>query len=208
MGGAKSVAYCSWNQVSFADSKAPHVLTPLNSYRGNIFGFPNAAGLDQRYLNVGLLDQRLALEFVRSNIAAFGGDLARITLWGQSAGALSVDYYNFAYPEDPIVSGLIMDSGTALYPSVTLDPTHSNFTFVAAQLGCKDLSPTAELACMRNVSSIAIETLIQAYEDNGTQPVLSFNPIIDYRTKFSNYTARYLARNFTMLVCLFLLIFD
>ena len=157
---------------------------------------------------MGFLDQRLALEFVRSNIAAFGGDLARITLWGQSAGALSVDYYNFAYPEDPIVSGLIMDSGTALYPSVTLDPSHSNFTFVAAQLGCKDLSPTAELACMRNISSIAIETLIQDYVDNGTQPVLSFNPITDNRTKFSNYTARYLARNFTMLVCLFLLILD
>ena len=29
MGGAKLVAYCSWNKVSFADSNAPHVLTPL-----------------------------------------------------------------------------------------------------------------------------------------------------------------------------------
>ena len=127
---------------------------------------------------------------------------------GAVRGRPAVDYYNLAYPEDPIVSGLITDWGTALYPSVTLDPTHSNFTFVAAQLDCKDLSPTAELACMRNVSSIAIETLIQAYGDNGTQPVLSFNPITDNRTKFSNYTAGYLARKFTMLVCLFLLRLD
>ena len=42
------------------------------SYRLNIFGFPNAAGLDDQ--NLGVLDQRMALEWVRDNIEAFGGD--------------------------------------------------------------------------------------------------------------------------------------
>ena len=42
------------------------------SYRVNIFGFPNAAGLDDQ--NLGILDQRAALEWVRDNIEAFGGD--------------------------------------------------------------------------------------------------------------------------------------
>ena len=50
-------------------SAIPHsVLTDL-SYRLNIFGFPGAPGIQQ---NVGLLDQRIALEWVRDNIAAFG----------------------------------------------------------------------------------------------------------------------------------------
>jgi carboxylesterase type B len=43
------------------------------SYRVNIFGFPGAPGLADQ--NLGLLDQRLAVEWVRDNIAAFGGQI-------------------------------------------------------------------------------------------------------------------------------------
>lgn len=54
-----------------------HIVVAMQ-YRVNIFGFPNAAGLDDDKQNLGLLDQRLAVEWVRDNIAAFGGDVSRI----------------------------------------------------------------------------------------------------------------------------------
>ncbi|KAG2501518.1 hypothetical protein HYH03_000025 [Edaphochlamys debaryana] len=74
-----------------ADSDVIHVT--LN-YRLGVLGFlalpelrDEAAGGTTG--NWGLLDQRLALQWVRDNIAAFGGDPARVTLTGQSAGAMS-----------------------------------------------------------------------------------------------------------------------
>jgi hypothetical protein len=52
------------------------------SYRLNIFGFPGVPGDISVAQNAGLLDQRMALEWVRDNIAAFGGDPKRIVMFG------------------------------------------------------------------------------------------------------------------------------
>jgi len=51
------------------------------NYRVNIWGFPRAPFLPDQ--NLGLLDQRLGLEWIRDNIEAFGGDPKRITIFGQ-----------------------------------------------------------------------------------------------------------------------------
>ncbi|KAI4154055.1 MAG: hypothetical protein LQ340_001929 [Diploschistes diacapsis] len=166
-----------------------HIVVSFN-YRLNIFGFPNAAGLKEQ--NLGTLDQRMAVEWLLQNIQHFGGDPSRMTLWGQSAGAGSVDFYNYAYYSDPIVNGLIMDSGTAFLTSLSSDLGHSNFSFVASKVGCPGLStePQAQLSCMRKVPASAIEAFVQQYQDNGTSPGISFVPISDNQTIFSNYTNR------------------
>ncbi len=63
------------------------VVTVTVSYR---LGFDGFGWIDQAPANRGILDQIAALEWVRENIAAFGGDPGRVTIAGQSAGAGSV----------------------------------------------------------------------------------------------------------------------
>ncbi|PMD53596.1 alpha/beta-hydrolase [Hyaloscypha bicolor E] len=170
-----------------------HIVVTIN-YRLNIMGFPDAAGLEIQ--NIGLLDQRMALEWVRDNIAAFRGNPSRIMLWGQSAGADSVDFQNFAFPNDPIASSFYMSSGNAYQPIVVSDSGHKNFSFVATHFGCAGLDSSQELDCMRTVPSDDLQNFVGQYMDNFTlvDPTLAplrFNPTADEVLVFSNYTERY-----------------
>ena len=67
-------------------------------YRLGAFGYLASSDVKEHgELNVGLLDQRFALEWVREHIAKFGGDPTRVTVGGESSGAGSVMYLSMAY---------------------------------------------------------------------------------------------------------------
>lgn len=145
------------------------------------------------------------LEWVRENIAAFGGDPSRITTWGQSAGAASVDILNFAYLDDPIASSFIASSGTASLigkAGLDQDPECTNFTYVASHFDCGNLKASEELACMRKVPAAQIEAFINHYVN--TEPkLLLFFPQFDERIVFSNYTDRYVQGKYTKVPAIF-----
>lgn len=149
------------------------------------------------------MDQRFAMEWIAANIAQFGGDPERMVIWGQSAGSTAVDMYNFAYPEDPIATGLIMDSGTA-HLDILINREvgdYSSFSVVAAGLGCgNQTSAAAELACMRAVDAEEIEGFVASYEDGGYTPSINFVPLLDGKLVFENYTERAAAGNMSTLV--------
>jgi cholinesterase len=141
-----------------------------------------------------------SVEWVRDNIKVFGGDPGKITIWGQSSGAEAVDMYNYAWYEDPIVTGLIMDSGTA-FIEAGLGPRYADFSYVASQVGCgNNSSAQEELSCMQKVDAMTLENVIADNYNTGSTPNLAFGPSSDEKIVFSNYTDRMLQGKFTKVV--------
>jgi carboxylesterase type B len=67
-------------------------------YRLGAFGYLASSDVrNQGQLNVGLLDQRYALQWVQEHIAKFGGDPTRVTVGGESSGAGSIMYLSMAH---------------------------------------------------------------------------------------------------------------
>lgn len=95
------------------DMGQPVVAVSIN-YRVGIWGFLQNFGLlVEGSSNAGLLDQRLGLQWVQENIAAFGGDPDQVVVWGESAGAQSIAYHMFSYDgrDDGLFRGAILESG-------------------------------------------------------------------------------------------------
>ena len=94
------------------------ILVTIN-YRVGVFGFfacPELTEEDEAHAcgNQGILDQIAALHWVKDNIAAFGGDPERITVFGQSAGAMSVQTLITSPLSRELMCGAIMQSGGGL----------------------------------------------------------------------------------------------
>jgi carboxylesterase type B len=71
--------------------------------------------------NGGLKDQNLALQWVRDNIAAFGGNSSDVTIFGESAGGASVGLHVVSPMSRNLFKGAIMQSGTALLSTQQAD---------------------------------------------------------------------------------------
>ena len=106
---------------NFPFSPNNSVLVTFN-YRLGAFGFLASDALRTRSLanstgNYGTQDQRLALEWVHANIQLFGGDPARVTLFGESSGATSVAYHMVS----PVIAERHNAFGAKLFNRVILE---------------------------------------------------------------------------------------
>jgi carboxylesterase type B len=154
-----------------------------------VFGFSGAPGVEA---NAALKDHRAAVEWVRDNIAAFGGDPSRIVIFGQSAGGASVDYWSFAWKKDPIVAGLIPMSGTSLsFLPNTPEYAQTLWYNVSQTVGCGGPSEDAAtvLSCVQSKDT---SVLLAAAAKVPALPTLAlaqatFHPTVDNVTVFSDY---------------------
>ena len=88
-------------------ARAGGVVVVSANYRLGPFGWLAGLGFGGNY---GVFDQVRALEWVQQNIAAFGGDPGRVTIFGQSAGAMSVNVHMTSPPSWPLFARAIAES--------------------------------------------------------------------------------------------------
>jgi para-nitrobenzyl esterase len=155
------------------------ILVSMN-YRLNIFGFfahPALAAESPQHAagNYGLMDQAAALQWVKHNIAAFGGDPSNITLFGESAGSFSVSAQMASPMAKDTLAHAIGESGAAFSRTGLNFPAAS----VAEQRGeafARDVLGKTSLADLR---AMPAEDVIKALEAQKPPSVVRFGPDVD-----------------------------
>ncbi|TGO19347.1 hypothetical protein BPAE_0344g00030 [Botrytis paeoniae] len=168
-------------------------------YRLLVFGFPGSPLLPST--NLAILDQRLALEWVKANIASFGGDPSRILMYGQSVGGLSIHYHAFAWPDDPIASSFMSISGTINDEPNSPELSKSYWDQLSVLVGCKSGVEDNVVSCMQEVPYQTILAAIKILPLTPTEflPRTQFVPTIDEKLVFSDYATRAEAGRFAKL---------
>ena len=117
--------------------------------------------------NAAIWDQLAALEWVRDNIGAFGGDPSRVTIAGESAGAMSVCIHLASRRSRGLFSAAVMESGTCDSDTffVPYEASVEWSTLFANSVGCDGDDSDAMLECLQ---SLPVEKLVQPSKVNTT----------------------------------------
>ncbi|CAE6458543.1 unnamed protein product [Rhizoctonia solani] len=150
-----SQGYEGWYMVQPSiPAGKPFIYVALN-YRTGLFGFPpGSASAKAGALNLGLKDQRLALEWVQQNIEYFGGDKTK------ASGAISTAYQSMYKGGDigGVFRGMIMQSGSPSSVNVPPadDPVQEQaYKFFVNAAGCSNAADTFE--CLRSAPTDVLQ---------------------------------------------------
>src|SRR5262245_10945883 len=159
------------------------VVVTIN-YRLNVFGFlahAALAGEDPGHPyagNQGLLDQRAALEWVRANIVAFGGNPKLVTIFGESAGSQDTCLQVASPGSKKLFRRAISESGGCTTRHPTAAQAAATAATFAMSAGCG--AAADQLACLRaQPASALLAILQQSAMPGGIVPNFDFGPVVD-----------------------------
>lgn len=152
-----------------------------HNYRLSALGFLGGTEVKEAGVgNLGLRDQRFAMQWVNQYISEFGGDPSKVTIWGESAGAYSVAahlIWNGGNTEG-LFRGAIMESGSPI-PLQDISEGQPYYDQLVEDTGCSGTADT--LDCLRDVpyetllTAVALSPSIFAYQSLD----LAWEPRID-----------------------------
>ena len=153
------------------------IVTLTVNYRLGIFGFFSHPELTKESPNkasgnYGLLDQTAALRWVQANIAKFGGDPARVTIAGESAGSIAVSAQMASPLAKNLIAGAIGESGGSINPTLAPVPlaegekTGAEFAQKIGAKSLKDLRAMTTFELYQKSSDVSLgvfKTTIDGY---------------------------------------------
>lgn len=150
------------------------IITITVNYRLNVFGFFAHPELSAEAPygasgNYGYLDQVAALRWVQANIAAFGGDSARVTIAGESAGSISVSAQMASPLAKTLIAGAIGSSGS-LMGALSAIPLAD-----AERLGV-EMATSIGMTSLAELRAMSAEKLLEVL---GARPPQQFTGVID-----------------------------
>ncbi|XP_071439111.1 esterase E4-like [Hetaerina americana] len=158
------------------------VLVTMN-YRLGALGFLST-GDEVVPGNNGLKDQVMALKWVKANIALFGGDPIRITIFGNSAGAASVHFHLLSPLSKGLFNRAISQSGSALNPWAFTNEAPKHTLHLAELLGCEEEGIHSQMVnCMRGHPAERIVMTTNRMKEWGTDMFNPFVPVAEGKRK-------------------------
>jgi carboxylesterase type B len=154
-------------------------------YRLNIFGFLYLDDEESAPGNMGLLDQQLALKWIHANIERFGGDNSKITIFGESAGAASVNFHLLSPLSWPLFNNGILESGTSLAPWAVIENKTlalERNTNVVDYIGCDMREIKEKIECLKKMDAHTLLSRADEYfysQANRGIVQFTFLPVID-----------------------------
>lgn len=155
-----------------------NVIVVTINYRLGLFGFLSL-GNGKNPGNMGLWDQQLAFTWVSENLHAFGGDASRITLFGESAGGVSVFFQGMYPPNKGLFQNIISQSGAPTMPMGVSKDNLKPFKYLAEKLGCNGETVDEFYDC---VLSKDTETIINILQNEFEKHPQTYNKVLFYPT--------------------------